>query len=136
MKSVFKYSTIVFVLLSMLQAQAQSIVMPEKKMESAKRNILHNLDSNINGIVESTLFGIMLMKKNYPDQDYTKLSEAVQSLSANGHTAEIRVKAQLCSLYLDFTGWFSDIDFSDKSNPHKYFAQISERIQTNLLTSN
>lgn len=136
MKSVFKCFVFSFLVLSIFQVNAQQVVLKDEQLKSAKVNILHNLESDVNGIVESTLFGIMLMKKYYPDQDYSQMKNEVYLLSSEGNTAEIRVKAQLTAMYLDFTSWFSDVDFADKDNPHKYFAKISERIQTNLLTSN
>lgn len=136
MKNLIKIFTVIVFVSAFAQTNAQKIVLDDSKFEVVEKNILNNLDSDINGVVESTLFGIMLIKKEYPAFDYNELRETVYDLSAAGRTPEIRVKAQLCAMYLDFTNWFNDVEFTEKENPSKYFAQISERVQSNLLTAN
>lgn len=54
---------------------------------------LINLNSNVAGIVESTLGHITLMRIAYPKQNLRKLEEKLYDLASRGETRSIRYKA-------------------------------------------
>ncbi len=124
----------VIVVLLANTAFAQKYSVSNEILEKAKENSVRNLDSEVNGVVESTLFVIMMMKKHYPESNYNSLFEEVNRVSVEGTTPEIRLKAQLCGMYLAFPKLFAEVSFEDKANPGKYFAEISDKLKNNLLT--
>lgn len=56
-------------------------------------NYIHNLNSEVPGVVESALGHVTLMRIAYPRQDLRKLQEKLYDLASRGATRSIRYKA-------------------------------------------
>ncbi len=136
MKSLAAKSMVVFLLFVFSATIFAQEPKTEQFINKAKNNYFRTLNSNINGVVESSIFITMEMKAKYPDADYDKLVNKLNELAVEGSTPTIRYKAQLASLYFNFHNMFADIKFVDKENPEKYFKQISERLEQLPVASN
>lgn len=100
----------------------------EQFINTAKANYLRSLKSDVNGVVESTIFILIEMKERYPELNYNNVVEKLDELVSEGNTPTIRYKAQLASLYIKYTNVFAGLKIKDKSNPDGYFKELSNRL--------
>ncbi len=128
MKAVTMKSMVVFLLLAFSATIFAQTPKNEQLLNKAKVNYLRTLNSDYNSIVESSIFITMELKNRFPEADFGKLVDKLNELAVEGNAPTVRYKAQLASLYINFHGMFSDIQFSDKENPEKYFKEISDRL--------
>lgn len=131
MKILRSKRNLVFALMLSLTANifAQGAKTEKEQLNNITVNSLYGLKSEINSIVESTLFVVLQVKEKYPYADYNRLIDRLNELAVEGKTPSIRYKAQLASLYINYFYLFSDIKFTDKENPDKYFKMISEKLE-------
>jgi hypothetical protein len=128
MKAVTMKSMVVFLLLAFSATIFAQTPKNEQLLNKAKVNYLRTLNSDYNSIVESSIFITMEMKNRFPEADFDKLIDRLNELAVEGNTPTVRYKAQIASLFINFHGMFSDIKFTEKDNPEKYFKEISDRL--------
>ena len=143
MKNLIIHFIFTFLILTSTLAIPQSSSPENKKMEIALDNCVVALNSGVNGMVESTLFMIMVCKEKYPDLDYKKIIVELARLSVEGETPAIRQKAFICKTYLENLDWFENIHFQKAENQDEhiyfedeYFRKINERIQNKIFALN
>jgi hypothetical protein len=104
------------------------------------KNLLYSMNSDLNSIVESSLFVVLQVKENYPNEDYGKLLIKLNQLTNSGPTISIRYKAQLTSLFINYPDFFKDIKniklSSDNDNPDTYFKMIANKVEASSLVAN
>ena len=109
----------------------------QKSQEYLEKAIVayeHSLDFKMPSVVESAIYNVIVMKKFYPDEDYSDLVDTINDLVADGKTPTLRYKAQLASLYFEYPQLFKNIEFKNtKEKPEFYFKQISEKLVENSL---
>lgn len=106
-------------------------VKPEHVLESFKRS----LKSDVPGIVEGTVYNIVIYKKYYPQLDYTDLIDVLNRYSLTSDDVAIRYKAHLASFYLTND---AAITIEPIVNPeeHDYiFRQIAEQLESKFLVT-
>jgi hypothetical protein len=92
------------------------------------------LTNETNGVVESAIYNVIVMKSYYPAQDYSDLVYKINKIAAKGNTAKLRYKAQLASLYFEYPALFEGMEFEKSAeNPEVNFKKISERIEANTF---
>lgn len=94
-----------------------------------------SLKSSVPGIVESTIYNVVVLKKYYPSGNYDQIMDRLNRLSEDYPDPSIRYKAHLASMYLTL----NNIVVHPMSNveDHGYiFKQIAEQLESKLLVSN
>jgi hypothetical protein len=87
------------------------------------------------GIVESTVCNIVVYKSINPDLNYSNLNSELKRIAEDNKDAAIRYKAQLASLYLDYSS-IIELSLEPSSWNHEYvFKQISEQLDKKFLVS-
>lgn len=95
-----------------------------------------SLESDIPGIVESTIYNVVVLKKYYPSADYNKIVNELNDIAVDNASPAIRYKAHLASMYLTLNG-IVVVHPIRNTYEHEYiFKQISEQLENKLLTSN
>ncbi len=130
----------VLVLLAVISFSFQVMAQPDKldkkdQMVSRAINIFpESLKSDVPGIVESTIYNVIVCKKYYPDKDYTEILDDLNSLANGTGNPSLRYKAYLASMYLREN---SRIDVKPVSSfDHEYiFKQIADQLERQLLAS-
>jgi len=87
------------------------------------------------GIVESTIYNVVVYKSINPDLNYSNLNSELKRVAEDNEDVAIRYKAQLASLYLDY-GSIIDLTLEPSSSNHEYvFKQISDQLDKKFLVS-
>lgn len=129
------------VILSLLFLNVGTFAQPNKSPYG--ENILNmglkifpeSLQSNCPGIVESTIYNVVLLKDYFPNADYSRLLDKLNNLAQENVDPSIRYKAQLASFYLSF-GNDIKIVRDNSSYEHDYiFKQIADQLSSKLLVS-
>ncbi len=88
------------------------------------------------GIVESTVYNVVIYKNRFPDLDYTRIASRLQRVAEDNQDSSISYKARLAYMYLSYS---STIDLTPEyatTNHHEYiFKQISEQLAQKFLAS-
>jgi hypothetical protein len=85
------------------------------------------------GIVESTLYNVVVYKSLYPDLDYTQLSAMLKDVAKESKNPTIGYKAQLAYMYLNYS---STIEVAPGNvSPNYLFKEISEKLEQRFLAS-
>jgi hypothetical protein len=101
-----------------------------------EKGTLYGLNSDISGVIESSLFLTLELKDRYPGEDYSKLIDKLDDLAKEGSTLSIKYKAQLADIYYKYYYLFTDISIESSDSPDKYFKQIAERIAQSSFALN
>jgi hypothetical protein len=111
--------------------EKKQLVRQERVVESFKTS----LKSDYPGVVEGTIYNIVIYKKYYPQLDYTDLVAALNQYSLDNDDIALRYKAHLASLYLSNT---TTIEIEPVAHPadHEYiFRQIAQQLETKFLVA-
>lgn len=104
--------------------------------ELVLKNFEHSLQmEEYPGVVESTIYNVVVFKNRFPQLDYARLAASLQRLIEENQDASISYKAQLAYMYLNNS---STIDLSPEgaSSSHGYiFKQISEQLEQKFLAA-
>lgn len=95
-----------------------------------------SLDNDIPGIVEGSIYNVILLKNYYPNADYSNVIDKLNKISEEYPVPSIRYKAHLASMYLTMS---SGIEIHPKRNvlDHEYlFKQIADQLESKLLVAN
>jgi len=102
----------------------------------AVKNFRHSLQSDINGVVEGTLYDIVLYKKYYPGLDYNGIVDQLNDLAVTSRVPQVRYKAHLASMYFSGADRFNIVPAQDVWDQDSVFRQIAEQLEKDLLSSN
>lgn len=100
----------IFILVGIVMSQ-QAV-----NINKAPKNYLQGLNHFVPGIVESSITGVMELKKYYPELDFSDIIKKLDDLAINGETREIRIKAFIATNYLknpESFNWIKKGSFSD-----------------------
>ena len=130
-------TTLAAVLIFAFTATSQTSA-PEGRTFNHQRNFKefdYSLQSEIPGIVESTIYTVVLYKNIFPDLDYSHLQNGLDQVARDNKDVAISYKARLASMYLTYS---SNIQISPVSPAldHEYlFRQIAEQLEKKLLAA-
>jgi len=122
-----------------LQVTAQEIQVkfePVKFQKILDKAFVPALESKIPGIVEGSIYNIILCKKYCSTLNYNLTSEKLQWLIAENKSATISYKAHLALMYLSDA---ENINITPKSDPDTQdylFRQLSKELEAKMLVSN
>jgi len=87
------------------------------------------------GIVESTIYNVVIFKNRFPQLDYAQLASLLQRVAEDNQDASISYKAQLAYMYLSNSSMIDLTPESASSNHGYIFKQISEQLEQKFLAS-
>lgn len=124
---------ILLFLLSSLFAQNPSKDSVFKKIVP---NSLIALESDVNGLVESSIYQVIKLKQYFPSADYSEIENSIVNLTKEGKTSSIRVKANIALIYLNSFDLFSELELNNYDNPDEDFKQILNKVDFLTLANN
>ena len=104
-------------------------------LEKAMQVFPASLKSNIPGIVESTIYNIVVYKKYFPDKNYDNVVNVLNSVARENEDPAIRYKAYLAEMYLNSTAKVNVIPESPAQDHEYIFIQIANQLEKNLLVA-
>ena len=116
-----------------LNTTAQEYKVTENFLHRAEENFINTMDSDINSLVESAIFNMIIFKSKYPEWNYKDIQNKLNKLAVDGNSLQIRYKAQLVSMFISNPEMFQNIEVIDKDNPAKYFRLISDKLQNEIV---
>jgi hypothetical protein len=108
----------------------------EKSLNRAEQNFLVTMDSDLNSLVESAIFNMIMFKDKYPEWNFNNINQKLNDLVIEGNSLSIRYKAQLVSMFLSNPELFERIEITEKDNPAKYFRILSEQLMNRTVAAN
>jgi predicted TIM-barrel fold metal-dependent hydrolase len=105
-------------------------------LQRAEQNSLVTLDGDMNSLVESAIYNMILFKSNVPNWKFDEILDKLNELSIDGKTASIRYKAQLASLYINYPELFVGVNAEGGTNASEVFKEIANKIETKLIAVN
>jgi hypothetical protein len=108
----------------------------EKSLNRAEQNFLVTMDSDLNSLVESAIFNMIMFKDKYPEWNFKNINQKLKDLVIEGNSLSIRYKAQLVSMFLSNPELFERIEITEKDNPAKYFRILSEQLTNRIVAAN
>lgn len=112
---------------------------PKAKTESINKiteiNLIHSLNHDLDCIVESSLFNMLLLKNKYPEANLNVYIDEVQKIALENKSERIRYKAELALWYMKDQSKLGKLNITDKENQDKYFNELADLIQANLIAS-
>ncbi|MFA6468358.1 MAG: hypothetical protein WCW35_05620 [Bacteroidota bacterium] len=115
-------------------AQAKEMKFESGKMQKiVDKNIVPSLQSDIYGIVEGSIYNIVLSKRFYSSLDFTNAGEKLKQVIADHSSPAIRYKAHLALIYLSNADSITITPVSKSESYDYLFRQISEEVSTKLL---
>ena len=99
-------------------------------------NFRQSLRSDIPGVVEGTIFDVVLYRKYYPSLDYDGIVDRLNDLAVSSKIPSVRYKAHLASMYFSYNGQINVEQDRDPWNQDAIFRQISDQLEKDLLSAN
>lgn len=93
-----------------------------------------SLDSDYQGIVESTIYNVILLKKYYPNENYSVFVKKLNEIAEENTDPAIRYKAHLASTYLTFSDMIQ-VEPKNHSFDREYlFKQITDQLENKVAS--
>lgn len=133
MKSKILYGLIFLFTILTLNVNAQTA--DKKKITSVLRNCYAALTHDNVGVVESAIFISMQFKNKFPNENASKLLDAIEEIAEDGESPTLTYKAQLAKIYINNRALFDDIVINSIQDESKVYSQISEKLNTIMLAT-
>lgn len=108
-------------------------------VKEARKNYKHSLQSGNQGVVESAIYNLMILKLRYPDADLSTVDGELKELAITGDSKSVRLKAYLTLNYLDDYHWLEKnqelSELLTQGNQEKLFNILANDLTKNYLTS-
>jgi hypothetical protein len=114
---------------------AQDAKVPKQSVvEKAFKVFPASLESDYQGIVESTIYNVILLKKYYPTENYSVFIKKLNEIAEENTDPGLRYKAHLASIYLAFSN-IIDVEPKYHVFEREYlFKQITEQLESKLAS--
>ncbi len=110
---------------------------PERSFEDKYvKQFVYSMDHSVPAVVESSLFVVLQLKNQYPNENYNEIIEKLDNLANSGPTLSIKYKAQLARLFFTNYSYFKGINTSSKNGADEVFKKIAEKIENNTIAVN
>lgn len=104
-----------------------------------EKSILFGLESDVRGVVESTLYNAVTFKISYPEFSSDAVLQRISELAKNGENHSLRYKAYLTLAYYVNQDQFDEPEtlagMTDIRNQDKIFFYLQSEVQDGQLTS-
>ncbi len=137
-KVVYNMVLVVFAVLAITSTnfgEQKNNALNKQVIENALREFPNSLKTGVPGIIESTIYNIVLVKKYFPNEDYNNVIKALSKVAQSSDDPSLKFKAHLALIYLTYG---SDIELKPirDTYDHEYiFKQISEQLEKKLLVA-
>lgn len=105
-----------------------------------ERGLVHNLKSDVKGVIESSLYNAISYKIEYPEFDSEKVKEIISRIVLEGESHSLRYKAYLTLAYYKTPSKFDSpetlLSLLDYKHQDGIFFYLQEKVQTDQFTSN
>ncbi|WP_234571507.1 hypothetical protein [Rhodohalobacter sp. 614A] len=105
-----------------------------------ERGLIYNLNSNVKGVVESSLYNAINYKIAYPEFDSQKVKELISRIALEGESHSLRYKAYLTLAYYKHPSQFDSpealLSMLDYKHQDGIFFYLQDKVQTEQFTSN
>ena len=111
---------------------------PESRTFNHQRNFKefdYSLQSEIPGIVESTIYTVIEYKNRFPELDYSRLGSELDEVARDNKDVAISYKARLASMYLTYSSNIQITPVSPALDHEYLFRQIAEQLEQKLLAA-
>ena len=105
-------------------------------LSRARKNYIACLATDNEGVVQSALAQVAMMKLFLPGVNFEDLHAAVNSLAVCGKSAETRYEAYLTGLVFDSPGMFRQEATTSYRDSDQLFIALSARVQSTLIGAN
>ena len=133
-----KTAVVVLILLAFsirIDAQPNYNVKNRPDLEKAMQIFPESLRSDIPGIVESTIYNVVVYKSIFPEKNFDDVVNVLNTVARENEDPAIRYKAYLAEMYLNSTANLS-LKPESPAQDHEYiFIQIADQLEKNLLVA-
>jgi hypothetical protein len=105
------------------------------ELATAERNYAACLASGNEGVVESALSHVAMMKLMYPVKEFAKLQRAVAKVESESPSQETRYKAYLVSALFNNPKQFASEARTDYNSPDELFGSLATRIHQVIVSN-
>ena len=109
---------------------------PKNLVENSFKWFPQCLKSDYPGIVESTIYNIVILKKLNPEGNYSGLIKALNNIAEKDADPSIRYKAHLATIYLNFSEIINVKPEITTYDQDYIFDQIADQLKNKSLASN
>ena len=95
----------------------------------------YSLQSEIPGIVESTIYTVIEYKNSFPELNYARLGNELDEVARENKDVAISYKARLASMYLTYSSNIQITPVSPALDHEYLFRQIAEQLEKKLLAA-
>jgi hypothetical protein len=95
-----------------------------------------SLSFDNNGLVESALAIVTMMKLDVPAEEFSRIKDEIDDLAVNGPTPVIRFKAYLADAVFANPAMFREEAARRYDDPDALFSALADRLTKALLSSN
>jgi len=103
--------------------------------ERVDKDYAISLSADNNGLNESALAVVTMVKLDCPADDFSKIKVEIDRLVMNGATPVIRYKAYLAEAVYDNPAMFNDVAARQYTNRDAFFSAVAEKMIKTLLSS-
>lgn len=115
--------------------EQKTSALSKKMIEIALQEFPSSLNLAVPGVVESTIYNIVLVKNYFPDEDYSKIIKALNKVAQSDDNPSIRFKAHLALIYLTYGSNIELKPIHDTYDHEYIFKQLSEQLEKKLLVA-
>ncbi|MFO7846157.1 MAG: hypothetical protein R6V27_06335 [Balneolaceae bacterium] len=109
--------------------------------ERMEKVFLYGLDSEVDGVLESTFFNVISYKALNPEFDSQSVNEAMIDIALNGNSHVVRYKAYLALSYMKKQDLFADdsqklVGYIQDNDSTSTFQVLVDNLQNNQVAEN
>lgn len=125
---------------SALSDSTEELVQNDKKLfKTFEKSIVFGLNSDVQGVLESTLHNAISYKVKYPEFNSQKVLQAVSTVALDGENHSLRFKAYLVLAYYqnqdDFESPETLMSMIDHGNQNEIFYYLQDTLQSDQFTA-
>jgi hypothetical protein len=132
-KSIYKIVFTLIVTLLICSCNISKPLIKRSPLDAATDNYLYGLRHQNQGIVESSIYHVLILYSNYPEKDYSLIKAQLNKLAINGPTEIICYKAYLAGKYLNNQELIDKIAKCNYQNQEQFFTLLSENLNGYFL---
>lgn len=102
-------------------------------LEKAAKGYGLALRSDVDGVIESSITYVTVLRIAIPDMDLSSIREEIEDLSVNGCTPVIRYKAYLATMVFQDPQQFKGAVGAVSPESNQFFSSVAEQVSERLL---
>ncbi|MCB9058852.1 MAG: hypothetical protein H6627_09815 [Calditrichae bacterium] len=100
-----------------------------KSLDNATQNYMMGLNHHNNGVIESAITNVMLLKLYHPEKDFSDIAEKLDALTIENPDKMIRLKAFIAANYIKHPERFNWIEKGDYEDAVAFFEMYSAKLK-------